>query len=322
MDIEKSFPPAEAFIDAEQLASPDDREPNCLNCDTPLTGPYCSQCGQRRLPHRQTLTDLFSNFIASFISFESKFLKTGKLLLLHPGRLPIDYNAGKRERHYHPARLYVFISFVFFLLVSIIPDEKEKGVNSSTSDTTQFKIHDLDKALGNLKTREQYDSAQLARPADKRDNFFKRKIRQRELELHQRYEGHWQDFNTEYASNYLENVPRVFFFLLPIFALILKMLYIRKDYYYSEHLVFSIYYYNFFFLAGSLIMLLDLVPYTKWINVALVLWIGIYLLLAMKRVYRQGWFKTIFKFGTFTFIFCLFIGIALFVNLIISVMLL
>lgn len=49
MDIEKSFPPAEAFIDAEQLASPDDREPNCLNCDTPLTGPYCSQCGQRRL---------------------------------------------------------------------------------------------------------------------------------------------------------------------------------------------------------------------------------------------------------------------------------
>ena len=101
------------------------------------------------------------------------------------------------------------------------------------------------------------------------------------------------------------------FFLLPVFALLLKLLYIRKDYFYSEHLVFSIYYYNFFYLAGSIENLLNQISWLEWAGTLIGFWIFFYALFAMKRVYQQSWRKTIFKFVllTFTFLFCLMIGV-------------
>lgn len=320
MDLDKTLPPAEAFIEAEQTAKPNEGEPNCLNCDASLTGPYCSQCGQKRIPRRQTLGELFTNFVSSFFSFESKFLKTGKYLLLRPGRLPLDYNAGRRERHYHPARLYVFISFVFFLLNGILPDADNKrgGVVYTDQNTSDFKVEDFDTAVGQYKTRDQYDSAQRALAPEDRDGFWMRLIREREIEINQRYKGKGQEFYAAFGEHYTANVPKIFFLLLPLFALLLKVLYIRKDYFYSEHLVFSIYYYNFFFLAGSIFLVIELIPYVKFLNVLLSFWFVIYLLLAMKRVYQQGWWKTILKFGTFMLVFCFFIIAASLINIAIS----
>jgi hypothetical protein len=318
MDLEKSLPQAEAFVEAEQAGTPDS-EPNCLNCDAVLTGPYCAQCGQKRIPRRQTLGELLINFVSSFISFESKFFRTGKYLLFHPGRLPIDYNSGKRERHYHPARLYVFISFVFFLLNSTLPDpDKTKIVNYSDQNSSEFKMEDFDTVVGQYNTPEQYDSAQRALPLEERDGFWMRMIREREIKINQRYKGKGNEFGDAFQEIYSANIPKIFFLLLPLFALILKLLYIRKDFYYSEHLVFSIYYYNFFFLAGSIFMLIELIPYVKFLNVALTIWIILYMLLAMRRVYRQSWWKTLLKFGTFVFVFCFFIVTAMLVNLAIA----
>jgi hypothetical protein len=94
------------------------------------------------------------------------------------------------------------------------------------------------------------------------------------------------------------------FYLLPIFALMLKLLYVRRDFYYSEHLVFAIYYYNFFYLAATIFLLFDLIPVVGGLlNKILVLWMIAYLPIGMKRMYEQSWRKTIFKFGLFSFAF-------------------
>lgn len=318
MGSEKSIPPAEAYLESEEVRTPDDQEPNCLNCGTVLTGPYCSECGQKRLPRRQTLGELAINFVSSFWSFESKFLRTGKYLLFRPGQLPVEYNSGKRERHYHPARLYVFISFVFFLLISVLPDSGKGLVVSSDRDSSDFKMEDFDTVIGKYQTPGQYDSAQQALPADQRDGLWMRLIRKREIQINQQYKGKGHEFGDAFTANYTANIPKIFFLLLPLFALILKFLYIRKDFLYSEHLVFSIYYYNFFFLAGSIFMFIELIPYVKFLNVAIIVWIVLYMLLAMKRVYQQGWWKTVAKFGTFVLVFCFFIMMALLVNLALS----
>jgi hypothetical protein len=34
-----------------------------------------------------------------------------------------------------------------------------------------------------------------------------------------------------------------------------------------------------------------------WVEVAMIAWMPIYLLLMQKRVYRQGWFMTLLKYG-------------------------
>lgn len=104
------------------------------------------------------------------------------------------------------------------------------------------------------------------------------------------------------------------FLLLPIFALFLKLLYIRRKYTYMEHLVFVFYTQSVFFLF----MLLFLIVYSfsngkeELITIAMLLF-TIYLYLAMKKFYKQGWFKTFFKFllANFSFLIISTIGFSL-----------
>lgn len=169
-------------------------------------------------------------------------------------------------------------------------------------------------------TVEAYDSAQAALPEEKRDSWFETKVMHRAIILNQRYKDDKSDFGKDFWKATLENFPKMLFFLLPVFALLLKLLYIRRNYFYSEHLVFSIYYYNFFYFAGSLMMLAGLSPALDWLATIIAWGIYIYLLFSMKHMYGQGWGKTISKFLLFSIAFsmCFFLGLA--INLFIIVM--
>ena len=356
-ELVKSFPAAEGMIDAEQGGAANQRNENCLNCGTKLQDTFCHHCGQKDIPKRQTLGELWTNFISSFWSYEGKFFRTTKFLITKPGFLAVEYNAGKRESYYHPARMYVFISFVFFLLFSIVSDldsveemkldaqdikeiqEDHPTVNIDSlfkkipvlpSDTSARLVPralmDSINQLGNKKktginltsaeyaTIAEYDSAQRALTEEKRDGWLKKKLTYRNIELNQRYKNKGSDFGNEFVQAFLDNFSKVLFFLLPVFALLLKLLYVRKDYFYSEHLVFSIYYYNFFYLAGSLLMLINQyehIALMDWLGNGIGLWIFVYLLFAMKRMYNQSWKKTSLKFFLFAFLFliCLWLGV-------------
>jgi hypothetical protein len=160
----------------------------------------------------------------------------------------------------------------------------------------------------------EYDSAQQLLPASERDGWVMRRLNIRSIELNQRYQGDeaGKRFSSDFGQAFLDNFSKVLFFLLPVFALLLKLLYVRKDYYYSEHLVFAIYYYNFFYLAASIYLLVDYIPLIGGLlSYALIIWMLIYLPLGMKRMYQQRWGKTMLKYGIllFTFFICLLLGI-------------
>ena len=89
-DLGKSFPAAEGLVDAEEGQKPKHVNEFCLNCGTKLEDLYCHHCGQKDIPRRRTLGELIENFIGSFYSFESKFFRTVKFLLLKPGFLPVE----------------------------------------------------------------------------------------------------------------------------------------------------------------------------------------------------------------------------------------
>jgi hypothetical protein len=160
----------------------------------------------------------------------------------------------------------------------------------------------------------EYDSAQQLLPASERDGWVMRRLNIRSIELNQRYQGDeaGKRFSSDFGQAFLDNFSKVLFFLLPVFALLLKLLYVRKDYYYSEHLVFAIYYYNFFYLAASIYLLVDYIPLIGGLlSYALIIWMLIYLPLGMKRMYQQRWGKTMLKYSIllFTFFICLLLGI-------------
>jgi hypothetical protein len=102
--------------------------------------------------------------------------------------------------------------------------------------------------------------------------------------------------DTESLIQYLlEKASLMMFFLLPVFAVFLKLFYIRSRRYYIEHLVFTLHIHSFLFF---LLLVLSLVMnvYDNGSVVAISFGIlFIYLLLSFRRVYRQGWWKTLTK---------------------------
>lgn len=326
-ELGKSLPLAEGVVDVEQ-AGKEGNHKECLNCGTALTGKYCSNCGQRDLPARQDLGDLLINFISSFYSFESKFFKTFQYLLFRPGKIVAEYNAGKRESFYHPARMYVFLSFVFFLLLSIFAStddlnlDNDENFNSKDSVKADSIIASVDSIMltetgagiknNDLKfnykpviegtntpeatTVEEYDSIQNTLPEAERDNFFVRYFERKGREIEARGKDKEKEMTKKFIDDAISNIPRMLFFLMPIFALLLKLLYVRRDYFYSEHLVFTVIYYDFIYLVASLIILVNQVEWLSWMQYFLYAWIFIYLYKSMRHVYKQRRAKTVIKY--------------------------
>lgn len=85
------------------------------------------------------------------------------------------------------------------------------------------------------------------------------------------------------------------FILLPIFTLFLKLFYIRRKYTYVDHLIFVFHIQTVFFMLFSIFYLLKIVGINPqlWVFITLFL---LYLIIAMKKFYQQGSFKTFVKF--------------------------
>jgi hypothetical protein len=90
--------------------------------------------------------------------------------------------------------------------------------------------------------------------------------------------------------------------MLPVLALFMKLLYIRRKFFYVEHLVFCYHTHAFLFLILSLwILFFPYLPPSAW-QFILAGYI-IYLIVAFKRFYKQGLFKTLFKLFILSFIY-------------------
>ena len=101
----------------EARAAGHTHEKNCLNCGTPLTGPYCSACGQKAHVHR-SLRAFLGDFVAGIMNFEGKFWRTLPMLAWRPGEMTRRYIAGERARFISPVALYLFTVFAMFAVLN------------------------------------------------------------------------------------------------------------------------------------------------------------------------------------------------------------
>jgi hypothetical protein len=99
------------------------------------------------------------------------------------------------------------------------------------------------------------------------------------------------------VGNFLGYIPTVMFLLLPVFAMILKLLYIRRRRFYAEHFVFLLHVHAFVYMIfASLLVVRGLFTLPTWLVLSGLLWIGIYIFVAMRRVYGQGRGITLVKY--------------------------
>lgn len=92
------------------------------------------------------------------------------------------------------------------------------------------------------------------------------------------------------------------FFMMPFLAFFLKIIYVRRKKFYVEHLIFSFHYHAFLFLLFTVVTLLE--PYVGRNIIGIGFLIAfVYLFVSLKRIYQQGWFKTLLKIFIISFIY-------------------
>lgn len=126
------------------------------------------------------------------------------------------------------------------------------------------------------------------------------------------------------AGYIVKNLPIMMFFMLPVFAMILRIFYFRTHLY-IEHLVHAFHLHSFFyFIFGIAILIYKIVLPFEWIQGVLIfsgiIWVIIYVFKSYRKVYSQKWFKTLVKFILVGFIYNIVLWIAFIVELGISLL--
>jgi len=105
--------------------------------------------------------------------------------------------------------------------------------------------------------------------------------------------------------------------IMPLLALTLRLFYIRRDYYFVEHLVFSMHVHSFAFIVlTAYIFSLNILP--DPVIGFIMLLIGFYVIFAMKKYYGQSWKKTVLKFTLIQTVYWLLVSFAMIVTLLLS----
>jgi hypothetical protein len=122
-----------------------------------------------------------------------------------------------------------------------------------------------------------------------------------------------------FFATVISNLPYMMLCCIPLFAFVLKILYIRKDILYIDHLVYALHIHTFVYLSVITIVLATMglnrvAPPTLAVWIVGLLWLAfaVQIFLSIRRVYRQGWFFSIFKFfvGGFVYLFVLCLALA------------
>ncbi len=96
----------------------------CANCAHAFApgGPdeFCPRCGQQNHAVEIGIGHVLEEFMEGIFHFDGKVFRTAGLLLFRPGELTRRFLAGHRVPYVPPIRLYVFISFIFFLLLGFL----------------------------------------------------------------------------------------------------------------------------------------------------------------------------------------------------------
>ena len=154
-----------------------------------------------------------------------------------------------------------------------------------------------------IKTVEQYKKYQAGLPPEKRDGWLDRIFLQKEILLNSKYRNNPAEISGIILEKFVHSLPQMLFVSLPLFAMVLQLLYIRrKQFFYTDHGLFSIYHFIAVYIIMLFLLLLDKLrelsgwAVFKYLSVACLLFIFFYLYKSMRNFYRQGRAKTILKF--------------------------
>jgi len=152
-------------------------------------------------------------------------------------------------------------------------------------------------------TLAQYDSIQSKLPPAERKGFIGNRFTRQWLYLNEKYDSNIVEIKNAVVDKFLHSIPTLLFISLPLFALLLYLLYwSRKQYFYSDHVVYTLHLYCAFFififssLVLSTIIALINKSISEWVSGLFTLILLFYWYKSIRYFYAQSRGKSILKF--------------------------
>jgi len=276
----------------------------CPNCSHPVAGPYCFHCGQKVAIETPTLWEFIHEYLHHYVALDGALTRTLRLLVTKPGLLTTEFLAGRRNRYIKPLQLYITISFIFFIVLSIWGKPPVEIGSEAPGVQLGVKVsEDARPPSARAATRPDTEaepklSEMLARHPSLHGLAKRVAARERQLETDQ---AGAMEAMGDRARRF---APYAVFALMPIFALLLMLVYRNRRLRYGAHLVFALHVHAFVFLA----LLLGRLPLPEPLFVLLGASVPVYLYLALGHVYGGGTGIRLLRMAALTafyFVFCL-----------------
>lgn len=283
-----------------KLMSPKMRKlARCPNCEEKITGTFCANCGQKQQELNIPLQHLLSDFLDSVFTLDSRILRTFTLLISKPGELTERFKAGQRIRFMPPLKLYLFISLVFFFVLTLTDVRifKVSNLSQKNAVSTSGEMNVIGLSVDTTETPTDSISAE----SDSSENSMKEQF----FNNLSKATKNPAVINTAIVHR----MPQMMFLMVPFFALLLKLLYLRQNRFYVNHLVFGFHFHSFAFIVFLVTLLFFWLTGQQAVTI---LWIAlpIYLFVAMRRVYHQSKKRTLLKLVALTVSYWVVLSIA------------
>jgi hypothetical protein len=196
----------------------------CLNCGAPLHGSFCGACGQRAVPADPTVRELAGDAWSELTGYDGRVMETLRGLA-RPGFLTRQYLEGRRAHYLSPVRLYLIVSVLYFLIAASVPEiggGMRVGITDTDRSGASLSEEDRRGLLAELDTAPWYLRT-LLRPVLEDPVAFRLRV--------------------------FTVMPRVFFALVPVFAVIVSLFYRRHHF--PTSLVFALHVHVFAFVVFS-----------------------------------------------------------------------
>lgn len=319
---------------------------NCGTTLNPAVDNFCTQCGQLNNVKKDSALGLVRELVGDFLHLDSKVTRSLLPLVFRPGYLTLDYNNGRRVRYFHPVRMFLTLTVIMFIITGLqhrpsavkkkpasgsiagLPHSGDHpavdGKDSATYtgheqdiksqilsqvDTSGNDGSDIHWQLGDrelpIDTLQKLIEAGTMNEEEMMDylgiekTFFKKLIFSQIVHKQQQGFERLEDY-------YKEKLPWMLFLLMPVFAFVLYLVYIRKKIFFVDHLIHAFHLHSAVFLIISVSGLLHLL--TQWETEWLLLYIPFYYFASVHRVYGQSWIKTL-GYGTLTGVFYFWLGL-------------
>lgn len=314
------------------------RHPHCLNCGAATPGEFCGECGQRNADLHASFWELTKDLLGEAFEADSRMGRTVLPFLFKPGFLTNEHNAGRRVRYSSPLRLYLFCSFAFFLALSFTESARPEVGGEGGAFRIGYRVGDDQGAPdggadGGTRAPGRDGGAAAGAGADGGEDDaaapdagqadggrgapdagrsvhvrglgpLNQRLEQRLREVSTMEAPRQAEFKHRFMTDFFANLPKVMFLLLPLFALLLKLLHWRSGRFYVEHLTFSLHVHAFAFLAFALVAALRLASGSGLpaaVPLAAALAVPLHVLVAARVVYREAWGWTLAKLSALAF---------------------